>query len=109
MKNHTRFYVRVAAILCLCVASASSEAALVRGRLQRNVGNGYIGLAGIAVTVNSPAFGRSQPAFTDGNGMYFLQIPAGSYVLEVWIPNQPPLAFPIVVGEPVTDLVPVNL
>jgi hypothetical protein len=98
-------------LVCALLCSASpSNAALLRGRIQRSLPTGVIGLQGFAVTVYSQYYGRSQPTYSDGNGMYSLQLPPGQYTLEVWLPNNPnPLVFPIYVNEPNTDLVPINL
>lgn len=88
-------------------------AAAVRGQLIRIAQNGArIPVAGVAVTVISPNIGRSTPSYTDGNGMYYLGIPAGYYTLEVWIsrdPRVPPMTYSIAVAEPNTDIPPIAL
>ena len=96
----------VAALLVL-IFSQYANAAQLRGRLIFQNG---AAAAGFAVTVYSQAMGRSAPSFTDGAGMYYVNIPPGSYYLEVWIsrdPRVPPRVYPIQVGEPYTDIPPI--
>jgi hypothetical protein len=38
--------------------------------------------------------------------MYYLQLPAGPYYLEVWLSNTP-TTYPIQVNEPYTDIPPI--
>ena len=52
------------------------------------------------------------PAYTDATGMYYLNIPAGPYTLEVWVtrdPRVPPMNYPIQVAEPKTDIPPIRV
>jgi hypothetical protein len=85
--------------------SATANAATVRGRLV-HAANQYVAAPGIAVTIYNQYVGRSSPAYTDINGMYYLyNVPAGSYYLELWIyPGGNPIVYPITVGEPYTDI-----
>jgi hypothetical protein len=86
---------------------APAKAALLRGRLERvdQYGNHYPA-PGITVTVYNANLGRSAPVVTDGAGMYYLNIPAGGYVLEIWVSN-PPRVYQITVFEPNTDIPPI--
>jgi hypothetical protein len=87
--------------------SQLASASLLRGRLVYPNG---APAAGLAVTVYSQIIGRSAPSYTDGTGMYYLNIPAGAYYLEIWIspdPRVPPRVYPIQVGEPYTDIPPI--
>ena len=84
---------------------ATANAATIRGRLV-HAANQYVAAPGIAVTIYNQYVGRSSPAYTDINGMYYLyNVPAGSYYLELWIyPGGNPIVYPITVGEPYTDI-----
>jgi hypothetical protein len=97
-------------VLVLAFAQTAS-AAILRGRLQRSGPNGAIYPApGIAVTVYNQDRGRSGASYTGADGMYYLNIPAGDYNLEVWIsrdPRVPPTAYSIRVVEPNTDIPPI--
>ena len=97
-------------VLVLAVTQTAS-AAILRGRLQRRGPNGAISPApGIAVTVYNQARGRSVASYTGADGMYYLNIPAGSYRLEVWTSRDPrvaPTAYAITVVEPNTDIPPI--
>jgi hypothetical protein len=89
----------------LILVSAPASAATVRGRLV-HAANQNVVAPGIAVTIYNQYVGRSSPAYTDVNGMYYLyNIPAGTYYLELWIyPGGNPVVYPITVGEPYTDI-----
>lgn len=88
-------------VLCFALAGPA-RAALVRGRLIFS--NGFPA-AGIAVRVVSQRLGPSGYTYSGRDGMYYLQgIPAGPYVIEIWLSNQNVLRYNIGVGEPVTDL-----
>jgi hypothetical protein len=85
--------------------------ATVRGRLDRRdmYGRSYPA-AYVRVTLYNPHLGRSAPAVTGTDGMYyFYNIPAGGYYLEVWVyPDRPPLSFNISVAErPYVDIPPI--
>lgn len=111
---------RVALVLCklvLCcllvvVVAHTAAAATIRGRLDRVAPNGYrYPASAVAVTAQSPYVGRSNPAFSAQDGMYYLyNVPAGYYTLEVWWsrdPRVPPAVYQIQVVEPLTDLAPI--
>ena len=103
---------RVAACcLLLIVMSQAAVAATLRGRLERKAPNGASFPApGIAVTVYRADRGRSRPSFTGPNGMYYLNIPAGLYSLEIWFSRDPrakPMVYQIKVSEPYTDIPPI--
>ena len=61
---------------------------------------------GVQVTLNHTQFGRSSPATTGNDGMYYLyNVPYGGYYLEVWLPNRPPLVYQVSIGTfPYSDL-----
>lgn len=97
--------------LLLLAMSQTAIAATVRGRLDRRAPNGAIYPApGIAVTVYRRDLGRSAPSYTGVDGMYYLNVPAGVYALEIWLsrdPRVPPRTYPIQVAEPYTDIPPI--
>ena len=100
-----------ACLLGLLLTASPAEAAVVRGRLDHVAPNGARGpVPGIAVTLYNSAMGRSSPSYTDMYGMYYLNAPAGSYNLEVWVsrdPRVPPQVYPIQIFEPGTDIPPI--
>jgi len=90
-------------LLLLAITSLAS-AATVRGQLVRVSPNGARApVPGIAVTVYNQQLGRSAVARTDQSGMYYLQVPQGSYTLEIWTSN-PPRTYSIQVREPYTNI-----
>jgi hypothetical protein len=95
-----------ACVLFVVLTTGLASAATVRGRLV-HAGNGHPA-AGIAVTVYNQKLGRSSPAHTGPDGMYYLyNVLAGSYYLEVWVDPRPgakPVVYPIQIGEPYTDI-----
>lgn len=93
------------AVLLLLVGSSSAMGAVLRGRLIDHFGNPT---GAIAVTTYHPQLGRSVPSFSGPDGMYYLNVPAGVYTLEIWVPGRPPMAFQIVVNEPNTDIAPIT-
>jgi hypothetical protein len=101
--------------LLMVVMSAAASAATVRGRLERKLPNGAQGpAAGVAVTVYSQTSKKRSPSRrTDAEGMYYITVPAGSYLLEVWpstAPGAKPLRYQIPrVVEPSTDIQPIVL
>ena len=101
MKTRTLLLIAIA-LAGFCLASASQAQTTVRGQLLRN---GQSPAAGIQVTLYSPTFGRSSPAVTGPDGMYYLyNVPYGNYYLEIWLSN-PPRAYPAQVGRyPYNDL-----
>ena len=101
-----KFLIRIILVCCFAVAiSEAANAATIRGRLVHAV-NQNVAAPGIAVTIYNQYVGRSSPAYTDINGMYYIyNVPAGSYYLELWIyPGGNPIVYPITVGEPYTDI-----
>jgi hypothetical protein len=93
-----------AAIFTFVAFSATTDAAVVRGRLV----HGGAAAAGVSVTVLSKANGNAAPAVvTATDGMYYIyNISPGAYSLVVW-PNGPSgtsTRYPINVAEPSTDV-----
>ena len=90
-------------IVFAVLATGSAHASTVRGRLVHANGSPA---AGFAVTVYNPQTGRSSPAHTGPDGMYYLyNVRAGSYYLEVWISaGGKPVLYQITVGEPYADV-----
>ncbi len=82
--------------------------AMVRGRLDRTIAPGrQVPAPGIAVTIVSPQSGRTAPAYSGPDGMYYLHVPPGNYTLEVWISRDPrvqPIRLQIQVVEPYKDV-----
>jgi hypothetical protein len=82
-----------------------SYAASVQGQL--TCGDGKSPASGIAVTVNNASDGRSSPSFTGGDGMYYFNLKAGTYTLEIWLSRSsstPSQTETITVTEPSTDI-----
>jgi hypothetical protein len=98
-------------LLIIFLQAGYLSAASIRGQLLCE--NNSVPAVGIAVTVFNPQTGRSNPSFTGGDGMYYLNgIPAGIHTLEIWIyrsQGTPSMVYQIQVGEPHTDLPRVNL
>lgn len=98
-------------LLLVFVGTASAQGATVRGRLDRRDGQGRLYPATyISVTLSSPNMGRSSPAYTGADGMYYLHnVPPGDYHLEVWAyPGRPPITFNIrVYDRPYMDINPI--
>jgi hypothetical protein len=93
---------RIACSVLLVVVAQAAGAATVRGRLI-HAGNSYPA-AGLAVTVYNQGLGRSSPAYSGADGMYYLyNIPPGYYYLEVWIGAQP-MVYQVQVIEPYVDI-----
>jgi hypothetical protein len=70
----------------------NAQSTTIRGQLLHA---GQSPAAGVQVTLLSQSFGRSLPALTGNDGMYyFYNIPLGNYYLEVWTSN-PPQAYPV--------------
>jgi len=88
-------------------ADAQAQTTTVRGQLLRNGDPA----PGVQVTLGNQAVGRSWPAVTGKDGMYyFYNIPLGDYYLEVWAFN-PPKTYPFkITGLPYHDLprIPIN-
>jgi hypothetical protein len=83
-------------------ASSSDAQTTVRGQLLRS---DQSPAPGIQVTLYSAPSGRSLPAYTGNDGMYYLyNVPFGDFYLEVWVSN-PPQAYPVqITGYPFHDL-----
>lgn len=101
-------------VIVLFVLSASTYAATVRGRLDRRDGYGRIYPAVyVRVTLRSDRLGRSGPAYSGTDGMYyFYNVPPGTYYLEIWpYPNQQqPIVYVIYVNDqPLTDIAPIQI
>ena len=92
----------VASLLLAAVAEAT-----VRGQvMRRDTGQPY---AGVQVTLSGAA-GRSVPAYTDGQGMYYLQnVPPGAYTLEVRSKRQTVKLPVTVTREPYTNIARVSV
>ena len=102
----------IALLFLLFVITAAAQAATVRGRLVRN--NGYGGIYGVAyvtVTLWNQARGRSAPAVSGEDGMYyFYNVPPDTYYLQVWLyQGRPPLTYIIYVKDSSTDIAPIVL
>lgn len=91
--------------IALSFGCTAMHAATVQGQLACS--DGKAPATGIAVTVNNPATGRSAPVFSGGDGMYYLNLKAGTYTLEVWLSKSssaPTQTQPLTVREPSTDV-----
>jgi hypothetical protein len=88
--------------LLFVVGAGLANAATVRGRLVHKNGSPA---AGVTVTISNQKAGRSAPARTGADGMYYLfNLHAGAYYLEIWVqPSGPPQVYQIQVVEPNTD------
>lgn len=84
----------------------------VRGRLDGVGPYGVYPVSRVAVTLFSQAAGRSSPAYSDYQGMYYIyNVPPGDYTLEVWAGGAQPMIFDIFVipNRPVTDIAPIRV
>jgi hypothetical protein len=93
--------------LLLFVAQASAYAGTVRGVLLRRDGSGNQYAAPyIKVSLNNEERGRSALAYSGTDGMYYLyNVPAGDYLLEIWLTPTKPLRYKISVSDqPYTDI-----
>jgi Carboxypeptidase regulatory-like domain len=98
---------RTLAGLALLLASGGSAlyGASVQGQL--SCADGKSPASGIAVTVNNTSSGRTAPSFTGGDGMYYFNLKAGTYTLEIWLSKSsstPTQTHSITVTEPSTDV-----
>lgn len=119
MKTARRLFLRFRRILLpamlVFAMSGAASAATLRGRLERKLPNGkQVPAAGVPVTVYSQSLQRRSPSHrTDSEGMYYITIPAGTYLLEVWPSTSPgaqPLRYRIPqIVEPYTDIQPIVL
>ena len=98
------------AMLCMLAPQVVGATSTVRGKLIRIGPQGTYPAGGIRVTVNSQYRGRSNPAYSGPDGMFYLyNIPPGQYVLEVWA-TSPALFFTIQVREqPFSDVAPIRV
>lgn len=107
-----RYRVLMQCILLIAMSNFATAAAL-RGQLLQLAPNGARNPAsGITVTVYSPTLGRSAAFQSGRDGIFYLQVPPGSYYLEIWInpnPGAQPLVYQIQVNEPYTDIPPLVL
>lgn len=104
----------VLAVLVFEMCAALAAAGTVRGQLFRVAPNGArYPATGVPVTISSPSTGRSAPAYSGSDGMYYLfNIPPGGFNLEVWVwgPSAQPLVFGMqVLNQPVTDIAPIQV
>jgi hypothetical protein len=61
----------------------------VRGRLVRKTGGRVRSAAYVALTLSLPnTVRRSVPVYTDTQGIYYIDVPPGRYVLEIWGPKK---------------------
>lgn len=107
---------RVAVFLLLCgmCAARPAQAGTVRGRLFRVAYGRQYPAPYVAVTLVNPQMGRSKPAYTGTDGMYYLfNVPPGVYQLEIWWsrdPSQAPYRYNISVNAgPYTDIAPIQI
>src|SRR5882757_5203488 len=94
-------------LLLLMGIARTAMASAVRGRLDRPGPNRVrVPASGITVTLLAQGRGRSAPSVTRQDGMYYLNVPAGVYNLEVWVrgTSGQPLVYPVQVREPYTDI-----
>ncbi len=99
-----------ACFLVVLVMIQGATAATVRGQLILYAPNGaQYPAGGFAVTIYNQYTGRSSPAYTGPDGMYYIYyVRAGGYYLEVWKPQNPtPTVYPIQVVDPYTDIPPI--
>lgn len=93
-------------LLIIAAGAACAHGATVRGRLDRQGRDGrpYPAIY-VPVTLYNKQKGRSRPAYSDVQGMYYLyNVPSDDYYLEVWISKDHPVRYPIRVTEPSTDI-----
>jgi hypothetical protein len=102
MKTLRNATVTLLLVISFGTLTPAAGSATVRGRLDRrdSYGRSYPA-AYVRVTLHNPQLGRSAPAVTGTDGMYyFYNIPAGGYYLEVWVyPDRPPYSYQISVPE----------
>jgi len=98
------------ALVFVLVLAAFADAGTLRGRLVHRSREGDYPAKGIPVTVFRSDTGKSLPAYSGTDGMYYLyNLPTGCYTLQVWLyPNSSPLTFTITVDdESFTDIAPI--
>lgn len=99
----TRRLLIALALIVLTSASTAAHAKVVRGGLYRLAANGQqFAAQGIPVRVTNKIMGPSSFAYSDQTGMYYLyNVPAGDYVLQIWLTNdeRQAMTFPLRVGS----------
>src|SRR5262245_6437416 len=98
------------AIAFVLLFAGLADAGTIRGRLVHRSTQGDYPAKGIPVTAFRSEKGKSSPAYSGTDGMYYLyNLPAGTYTLQVWVyPNSAPLTFTITVDdEAFTDIAPI--
>jgi hypothetical protein len=112
LKRSLAFGMKSLLILALIYGSAASAyAGNIRGMLYRRASDGRTYPAPyVRVTLNHAQYGRSSPADTGPDGMYyFYNVQPGDYWLEVWVGSKP-LVFTIrVYNQPLTDIPPIQI
>lgn len=106
-------------LLCAALGAGHSPApdaatggSTVRGRLYRLGPRGEAYAAqGVAVRLNHQRMGPSSFVYSDGQGMWALSgIPAGDFVLEIWISQTQTLRYQIrVLAQEYTDIAPIRV
>lgn len=95
----------------LTLAQTLFAASTVRGRLLRQGPGGQYPAAGVQVTVYAVGsrLGRSAPAYSGSDGMYYLyNIPGGAYQLDIWMSQRQHLTYNISVrNDGFTDIAPI--
>lgn len=97
--------------ITLFFVTASAYAGTVRGRLDRQGPYGIYPTPYVPVTLYSPFYGRTSPAYTGTDGMYYIyNVPPGDYTLEIWIQgfSYQPITYGIrVFDQPYVDIRPI--
>ena len=106
--RHLLYRRAIILIILVTFVALSANAARLRGRLERSDKHGRYPVQGVYVTAYSKSHGRSVGVKTDTKGMYYLDIPAGTYWLEIWVSSTPKV-YQINVVEPFTDIPPIKL
>ncbi|HZI48474.1 MAG TPA: carboxypeptidase-like regulatory domain-containing protein [Pyrinomonadaceae bacterium] len=109
----TRSIARLAGVaLILFTLSAFTYAGTVRGRVDRRDGYGRISPAVyVPITLYQEGKGRSAPAYTGKDGMYYLyNVQPGTYSLEIWVSPNRPIVYTIYVSDQsLTDIAPIQI
>ena len=111
--NIVNYFILYVIILFLfSVISSVVNAEGLSGRIDRPGAYGYYPAVNVPVTLESQ-YRRYGPIYTDVYGMYyFVNIPAGDYILRVWpYPNRPPYNYSATVfwGKPMSTYPPIAL
>ena len=104
-------FLAVVTLVLFFLTPFEALAQTVQGRLDRQGPSGPYPAGQVAVTLNSPATGRSTPTYTGNDGRYsFYHVPSGQYSLEVWGYGSQPRTFPIQVqNQPITNVRPITI